>query len=60
MPDIDPRCRQALFDLVVLTKRTANQATSLLRIVIFVRAEPALKKMAITAFKIENFKSHDP
>jgi hypothetical protein len=25
-----------------------------------VRAEPALKQMAITAFKIENFESHVP
>jgi len=60
MPDINPGCRQALFNLVVLTERTADQAASLLRIVIFVRAEPALKQMAITAFKIENFESHVP
>ena len=60
MPDVEPRRREALLDFVVLTERTANQTTRLLRIIIFVRAEPALKEMTITAFKIENFESHEP
>ncbi|MCY1374024.1 hypothetical protein D9M69_613360 [compost metagenome] len=36
-----------------------DEATRLLRVVIFVRTEPALENMAVFALEVENFQCHD-
>jgi hypothetical protein len=58
MPHIQARRGEFFLDDGTLANRARDQATRLLRVIIVVRAKPALKDMAMLALQIENFQSH--
>ena len=58
VPDVEARSRQSLGNRIAMAHGTGNEPPGLLGVVIFVRAKPALKNVAITALQIENFESH--
>ena len=56
--DVQPRRRQALGDRCRPADRARDQTSRLLRVVVFVRTEPAFEDVAVLALEVENFECH--